>query len=99
MIDFWATWCGPCIRLKKETLANAAVSKALKGIEVIYVDLDENPALAEAYKVKSIPDVFFIDAEGYIVDRLQTFEKAEPFLVRLGKLSVVKPQKDREPSR
>ena len=28
-----------------------------------YVDLDENPALAEAYKVKSIPDVFFIDAD------------------------------------
>ena len=43
--------------------------------------------------------MFFIDADGYIVDRLQIFEKAEPFLVRLRKLFEAKPQKDREPFR
>lgn len=93
VIDFWATWCGPCKKLKKLTMEHAKVAKVLKGMEVIYVDLDAHPSLAKSYGVTSIPDVFFIDAAGLIVDRLRKFEAAPAFLVRLKKLSAARKQK------
>jgi thioredoxin:protein disulfide reductase len=86
VVDFWAEWCLPCKRLKKVTLADPRVAKALEGVEVIFVDLDKHPELAKSFGVKSIPDVFFIDAKGAVVDRLRKFEAAKPFLKRLEKL-------------
>ncbi len=87
VIDFWATWCAPCKRLKLVTMAEPRVAKALASVEVVFVDLDKHPQLAEAFAVKSVPDVFFVAADGRVVDRLRKFEDADGFLKRLGKLS------------
>ena len=87
VIDFFATWCGPCIRLKKETLSDAEVAKRLAKMELIYVDVDKHPSLARRYRVASVPDVFLIDADGLVVDRLRNFEPPKAFLRRLRKLS------------
>ena len=85
IIDFWAEWCAACLRLKRETLANPDVAKALREVEVIYVDLDKFPMLGETYGVAAIPDLFFIDTSGRIVDRLQNFEPPDAFVARLRK--------------
>ncbi len=85
VIDFWAEWCVACLRLKRETLEHRSVVNALRSIELIYVDLDKNPALGEAYGVAAIPDLFFIDKSGRIVDRLQKFEPPEEFVARVRK--------------
>ncbi len=50
------------------------------------VDLDQFPSLAKAYRVTSIPDVFFVDQNGMVVDRLKKFEGADLFVKRLEKL-------------
>lgn len=86
VIDFWADWCKPCKKLKKVTMQHADVAKVLDRMEVIYVDLDAHPSLAKAYGVTTIPDVFFVDSKGAIVDRLKKFEATAPFLRRLAKL-------------
>ena len=57
MVDFWATWCGPCKMLAPvvEDCVKKLEGKALIG----KVDVDENQALAGKYGVMSIPTVIF----------------------------------------
>jgi len=89
VIDFTATWCTPCKKLKKNTMQHAKVAEVLAAMEVIHVDLDAHKELAESYGVKTVPDVFFIDRAGRVVDRLRKFETVEPFLKRLAKITGV----------
>lgn len=50
LVDFWATWCGPCMRQGPivEELAG-------EGYSVGKVDVDQEPALAQKFQVMSIP--------------------------------------------
>lgn len=52
LVDFNATWCGPC-RMMKPILE--AFAKMHSDIKVVGVDIDENDELAEQYKVSTIP--------------------------------------------
>jgi len=83
VVDFWATWCGPCQKLKKQTLAAAAVKRLLEGAELVLVDVDEYPSFARAWGVKSVPDVVFLTPDGRVQDRLHGFEGPAAFAKRL----------------
>ena len=51
LVDFWATWCGPCQMLAP------VLEELSQQVKVVKVDVDENPQLAMAFQVESIPTV------------------------------------------
>ncbi len=66
LVDFWATWCGPCRMIAPaiEELATEYEGKATIG----KVNVDENPEVSAQYGIRSIPTLLFIK-NGEIVDK------------------------------
>lgn len=64
VIDFYATWCGPC---KAFAPSLERIAKEYDGkVKVLKVDVDKNEQLARAARIQSIPTLFFIDLDGNI---------------------------------
>ncbi|MGA0605965.1 tetratricopeptide repeat protein [Phenylobacterium sp. VNQ135] len=60
IVDFWATWCGPCRQLGPAL--EKAVTAAKGAVKLVKIDIDKNPAFAGQLRVQSIPAVFaFVD--------------------------------------
>src|SRR5690242_5701357 len=53
LVDFWAEWCAPC-RKVEPLLAEIAKEMGDK-VEIVKVNIDENPETARAYRVMSVP--------------------------------------------
>ena len=62
IIDFFATWCGPCQALAP-TL-DAAAERFADQIYVYKVDVDEEPELASLFNIRSIPTLLFVPMQG-----------------------------------
>jgi thioredoxin 1 len=57
VVDFWATWCGPCKLVAPEMEKIAAKYEGV--VDVVKVDVDANPRLSQAYQIMSIPTIAF----------------------------------------
>ena len=60
VVDFWAQWCGPC-KMLAPVLEEIATEQAGRA-KVVKVNLDENPGLAERYRVQAIPTLLYFKA-------------------------------------
>ena len=58
LVDFFATWCGPC-RMVGPILEEIAEER--EDIKVVKIDVDQEPELAAKYGVASIPTLFVIE--------------------------------------
>ena len=57
VVDFWATWCGPCRMVAPEM--EKLAEKYDGTIQVVKVDVDANPMLSQAFNIMSIPTIAF----------------------------------------
>lgn len=71
LVDFWAEWCGPC-RAIAPSLEDMSKDMAGK-LTVAKVNIDENPAIASKYQIRSIPT-------------LMLFKGGKPVATRMGSL-------------
>src|SRR3954452_9483822 len=67
VVDLWAPWCGPCRTLGPiiEKVVDATDGK----VELVKVNVDDNPRVASTFQVQSIPAVYAI-SEGKVADGL-----------------------------
>ena len=72
LVDFWATWCGPCKNLMP-VLEKLAIEYAGK-FRLAKIEIDQNPQLAQQFGVRSVPTVKLV-INGQIVDE---FTGAQP---------------------
>lgn len=75
IVDFYATWCGPC-RVLAPVLEE--IASTYRGEIYVYkVDVDLCEALADAYDIRSIPTTFFIPMKGRPVKMVGAVNKQE----------------------
>jgi len=80
LIDFTATWCGPCRMIAPimDELGNEYAGKAV----IAKVDVDENPEISMTYGIRSVPTLMIVKG-GKVVDQIIGAVGKERILAKL----------------
>ena len=80
LIDFWATWCGPC---KMIAPVIEEIAEEVESIKVCKIDVDAAPELAAAFGIQSIPTLVLMK-NGKIVNKTVGFQSKNSILDFIG---------------
>ena len=79
LVDFYADWCGPCKML-------GSVLETISDIEIIKVNVDEYPELANRFKIMSIPHLKFF-SDGKEIDQIVGFVDKETIEEKINEIN------------
>jgi len=74
LVDFWATWCGPCKMIAP--VLEELDSEMSETVKIVKVDVDENQETAGQFQVMSIPTLLLMK-DGEVVDKVVGFQPKE----------------------
>ena len=75
LVDFWAEWCGPCKMLTPTIEALAEEYKDTSSI--VKINVDDSPAIATKYGIRSIPSILLFNNGDVIEQRVGAVSKDE----------------------
>jgi thioredoxin 1 len=84
LVDFYATWCGPCKRLAP--MVDELAGQYSGRIKFVKVNVDASPALAQRFQIEGIPALLFFK-KGQIVDRIVGLPAQDALKARLETLA------------
>ena len=85
LIDFWATWCGPC-RMQAPILEQLASELDEDELRIFKMDVDENPETARQFGIMSIPTLMF-KKDGQVVKQVAGVHSKAQILAILAEIS------------
>ena len=85
LVDFWATWCGPC-RMQAPILEKLSQEFSEAELKILKMDVDENPETARAFGIMSIPTLLF-KKDGQVVKQVAGVHTAAQIKAIVAELS------------
>ena len=85
LIDFWATWCGPCL-MQAPILEQLSEEISEDELKIVKIDVDENPETAQKFGIMSIPTLLF-KKDGEVVKQVAGVHTKEQIKAIVAELS------------
>lgn len=85
LVDFWATWCGPC-RMQAPILEKLSQELSEDELKILKMDVDKNPETARAFGIMSIPTLLF-KKDGQVVKQVAGVHTAAQIKAIVAELS------------
>jgi len=85
VIDFFAEWCAPCMRMEKTTFVDERAKSLLERCIFLRIDTDRQPEISRRMNVEGLPDIRYVTPDGKVVKQLRSYQDAESFAEELGR--------------
>jgi outer membrane lipoprotein-sorting protein len=85
MVDFMASWCGPCKAMDKEVFQSEKFKSSAGDFVLVKIDVDEQTAVAQRYKVEAMPTVKFLRPDGSVVHEFVGYDRPETVYAEMNK--------------
>jgi thioredoxin 1 len=73
LVDFWATWCGPCVAMAP--ILKDVAQKVGESAKIVKIDVDKNQQIASQYNIQSIPTMILFK-NGKVLWRVSGMQSA-----------------------